>query len=788
MQTEATVQTYTKQRLDALGITRESMQVTWSDENFYEQGPQRLSVFATDDDDNLVIRYPSLDEGEPFMGSGTRKGFKRYEAKRLKEPKGGMKYQNPFGESVRVFIPLEVVAKFRETKHIHTLVVTEGQLKAWKGSMHGLNVLGLAGIHNFKENGMLKLDNDIVRIVQRCGTANLVLLFDADCKRVTYKDRDSDVSKRLSNFCKAASRFVELAAAAMPTVKIYFSHIKPVMEERAKGLDDLMTLDGIVPETVANDLLLLDGRSRYFDAIEVREAQDLKRYFCLHSAEAFYGTYQDELQDYEFTYKRGCFRFDNDSGKLLTLRHPDCAKYMRVGIEWFKHSYVLDKTKKKKPYLAKWSKVNIQEDHKHQTGFNMLNIPRYDGFINMPENDPDKYSPFWGNQYNKYRAPIHRPEEGDWSAIQDYLKHAFGEEIVSVEGLPDAPRWIMALDWINILYVNPTHKLPIIALVSEKTGTGKSTFLFLMQAIFGENGTVIGNEELTSSFNGTYIDRVFVGIDEGFIEKKVVMEKLKSYNTAVTAYANQKMVNQMEIDAHMHFALTSNDERNFAHIDDQDSRFWVIKVPQIAPHRLNSDMLDDMKMQIPAFLHELKTRKIFYPRKDRFWFNRELLNTAEKREVQLASVDTLHQSLSDLIADYFLDFPQDTVAYFCIKHITDGIKPLMKYGVNHFVVKNYLARMGYAKPITVQRRPRYVYNDMEEFTRTTNEPGRYYEFHARDFLDFDTFVEAFGKSWFRQTLTIPWETFLAQEYPNNPNTTTPAAEAEATPQVNELPF
>lgn len=90
----------------------------------------------------------------------------------------------------------------------------------------------------------------------------------------------------------------------------------------------------------------------------------------------------------------------------------------------------------------------------------------------------------------KYKETFqHESRQGDASVIFQFLGHIFGEQIE------------MGYDYFKILLERPTQILPILCLVSEERGTGKTTFLHFIKSIFGENMTINSNEGFRSNFN-----------------------------------------------------------------------------------------------------------------------------------------------------------------------------------------------------------------------------------------------------------------------------------------------
>ena len=122
----------------------------------------------------------------------------------------------------------------------------------------------------------------------------------------------------------------------------------------------------------------------------------------------------------------------------------------------------------------------------------------------------------------------HEPEAGECDNILNFLKHIFGDQVE------------IGLDYIQLLYQRPTQVLPILCLVSRENKTGKSTFIKLLKAIFTQNCTIIGNEELSNQFNSFWSTKLIVACEESFIEKKTIIERLKALSTGDKITMNAK--------------------------------------------------------------------------------------------------------------------------------------------------------------------------------------------------------------------------------------------------------
>ena len=112
------------------------------------------------------------------------------------------------------------------------------------------------------------------------------------------------------------------------------------------------------------------------------------------------------------------------------------------------------------------------------------------------------------------------PTEGDFQHVCSLVKHIFGEQ------------YELGMDYLQLLYLKPTQKLPILLLVSEERNTGKSTFLNFLKALFQENVTFNTNEDFRSQFNADWAGKLMIVVDEVLLNRREDSERLKNLSTA----------------------------------------------------------------------------------------------------------------------------------------------------------------------------------------------------------------------------------------------------------------
>ena len=113
-----------------------------------------------------------------------------------------------------------------------------------------------------------------------------------------------------------------------------------------------------------------------------------------------------------------------------------------------------------------WNNSTLRQDY----GKNYLaTVPKYDGFCTVP--DHLNYRKEIDGFLNLYEPIEHTPQIGDFPNIRSLVLHIFGEQ------------YNLGLDYLQLLFLQPLQKLPILLLVSEERNTGKSTFLNFLKRI-----------------------------------------------------------------------------------------------------------------------------------------------------------------------------------------------------------------------------------------------------------------------------------------------------------------
>ncbi|RLD76163.1 MAG: hypothetical protein DRJ10_14010 [Bacteroidetes bacterium] len=481
--------------------------------------------------------------------------------------KGDMKYQIPKGAGTFPFIPPPVLEKFEKKEKIKTLILTEGAFKAFKGSMHGLNIVGLTSITHYKDKQTKELHADIIQIIKTCEVQNVVMLYDGDCLDLSQKaiEQEKDLYKRPYGFFASARSINDLLKDY--DVNFYFSHVKSnAIKDKPKGLDDLLIAMKGHEKSITKELVSLSKPGTYFHKINISHSQKaLQRYLHINSVDAFYDYHSGKIGSNEFFYLGTKYKYNDYENKLEVVMPANAQNYFRIGNDYYERFQRPNKLNDLEDVIAARLKSTITDDY----GRSFLKfIAKYKDFVNVP--DHTNYQRVIHNCYNSYAPFTHAPTTGTYENTMLFLKHIFREQLE------------LGLDYLQLLYQQPTQKLPILCLVSKENATGKSTFAKWLQRLFSQNVTIIGNAEISNDFNAHLGSKLVVAIDESFIEKKTIIEKIKNLATADSMPMNRKGKDIIEIDFFGKIILLSNNVDNFISATDEDIRYWVreIKKPE----------------------------------------------------------------------------------------------------------------------------------------------------------------------------------------------------------------
>lgn len=289
--------------------------------------------------------------------------------------------------------------------------------------------------------------------------------------------------------------------------------------------------------------------------------------------------------------------------KLMDIEIP----YVRVGTTYYKITNSKNRWGGDISTLKTWKKETISDDH---TKHILKLIPKYDDFIIQPDNK--NYNRVYGNCYNLYSPFPHILPDRIVSISEipysmTVMKHIFGDKID------------MGLTYMKVLYEHPRQMLPVLTLLSEERGTGKTTFGDWQYILFGENVTTVNPETLNSEFNSSYANRNILLFEEALVEKAAGVEKVKALTTAKMITYRDLYVSGVSIPFFGKIIFFTNKVHDFMKIDENENRFWILYVKPVNGNK-NTKIDECLFKEAPLFLKYLSQLPPVDLTKDRLVF------------------------------------------------------------------------------------------------------------------------------------------------------------------------
>lgn len=327
--------------------------------------------------------------------------------------------------------------------------------------------------------------------------------------------------------------------------------------------------------------------------------------------------------------------------------------YIRVGTTYYKTIEKPLISGDKTSVLVRWNRETIIGDH----GKNFVStVPKYDGFCCIP--DHLNFKQIVGGFYNVYNKipfdpslEISNSQEllDRLSFTMNFMKHIFGEQIE------------LGLDYLKILLEQPTQILPILCLVSKERATGKSTFIKWLKEIFGSNMTYIKGDSFSSQFNADWAAKLIVAIDEVFFDRKEITERLKYLSTTNKDKLEAKGKDREEIEVFAKYVLCSNDEDTFIKIDENEIRFWVLKIKPIKNE--HTEFLQNLIAEIPFLLGYLIIRPYSVQKTTRMWFSPSQIRTRALQRLIWKNNNKLESRIIELFYELFDSFEENEIQF-----------------------------------------------------------------------------------------------------------------------------
>ncbi|MEE0922248.1 MAG: DUF5906 domain-containing protein [Paludibacteraceae bacterium] len=734
---------------DEMGLTPEQNKVMLkreSEGDEFRTARGRMDIFSEDKDGNIqilvytlngwAITYPDPNQGKTYDHSSITK-LKNYYVTRLHPDnikEGGGKYRFPKGQPTYPFFPPNLLEKFEKQEQIDTLILTEGYFKAMTASLYGMDVVGLGSITLFADSNTKELYPDIKKLINTCKVHKVVLLYDGDCLNISEKalEKKQDLAKRPKTFYNAVKNTRDLLVD-FSKVRIEFAYIRSDnLFGNPKGLDDLLLADTYKKHTqdIIDDLISEDVNSRFFFRMNVRDQINrLKRQFALETVDAFYKRWEHKIGDGEFVFERMVYQYNATEDKVIRAMPLAIKDFIRVGDDYYEMIQMPNiRTNNREIKLVPRKKGTIVDDFGKDQ---LRNVRKYKAFINKPSHL--EYKAVIDDCYNLYH-PINYVAEQNcpWPHIKKLMEHIFGEQVE------------LGYDYMQLLYRNPMQILPILCLVSQERGTGKTTFLDLIREIYGNNAIIVGNSEITSEFNALVSGKLVVGVDETSLEDNTkVTERLKMMSTAKKVPMQRKGKDHEEIENFTKYVLCSNNETRFIYTQEDEIRFWVRKVEPIPKEENIPDILPVLSQEIPGFLSFLLSRQMHIREaQSRMWFKPEDIETEALLKLKAAQQPLPVREMKETIRTLFMDFPAEEyiISIKVLKLMVDEIQRIpsdiirgylkTNLGVTTALDENGIAKTKYIKiPYSFQG------SDGKEIKAYHTDRAKGFIFRAENFLD-----------------------------------------------------
>lgn len=150
-------------------------------------------------------------------------------------------------------------------------------------------------------------------------------------------------------------------------------------------------------------------------------------------------------------------------------------------------------------------------------------------------------------------------------------------------------------------------------------------------------------------------------VDEVLLNKREDSERLKKLSTTYRYKMEAKGQDREEVSFFAKFVLCSNNEYLPVIIDAGETRYWVRKIDRLQSD--DTDFLQKLKAEIPAFLHFLQHRTLYTEKESRMWFAPSLLHTEALRKIIRSNRNRLEIEMHELILDIMESVDTDSFSF-----------------------------------------------------------------------------------------------------------------------------
>ena len=159
--------------------------------------------------------------------------------------------------------------------------------------------------------------------------------------------------------------------------------------------------------------------------------------------------------------------------------------------------------------------------------------------------------------------------------------------------------------------------------------------------------TYLTNDSFSSQFNADWANKLLICIDEVLFNKEELTERIKYLSTTNINKLEAKGKDKREVEFFGKFILCSNNEDNFIKIDGNETRFWVLKIPVLKKEE--TDFLNQLKSEIPTFLHYIQKRQLSSEHTTRMWFTPKQIRTAALKRLVRNNRNRVEKELASIL-------------------------------------------------------------------------------------------------------------------------------------------
>jgi hypothetical protein len=743
---------YFEQRMLELGYDPEK------DDSWYESHPDepyckktKHPLFWEDaKNGDICIGYLNLDGGLMTYDASTsksRQNITPYFRRRLAAPLKETKYlpcKVGFGTSVYLTKPVQ--ESFQAQNKIDKLIIVEGEFKAFVGAKKGLFIVGIPGIGIWKHKEDTTIFPVIKKICEICQVKDIVFLTDADTMQVRYKE-DKDLYVRPHHFFCAVEKFKALTNEL--NVNQYFMYIQE--HSPYKGLDDLLNAHADSANLIVDEIL---GKSkfkcaRFFHTYHISNYSfsKIKKLFHIENVKSFYERYEAEIGTQDFIFNHGKYVYDMAKNDLITLHNGLAHGMFMLSGKVYKKGLQPMNDGTQETVIAEIPRAQLKAQFKTNKLVDELIscMPLYDGVVNIPShgskyveevvtNDRDGCKLIWKNLYNNVSW---EEAEGSFETTLKIIKHIFGTGQILYKGTT-IDEWELGLDYLQLLWSNPTQKLPILTCVSKERNTGKSTLFDYMRVLFQQNTKQVREQDFMSEFSSYMATSLLLVAEEFTLKNMPLLQKLKNMVTSPKMPYRAMHKNTTEVDSFIHVGITSNSLEDFTCLDDDEVRFWIREIPVLQKGELDLDILKKAVAEIPAFIYFLNRRQMVTQRDSRAWFDFQIIKTDALKKVLDLSKTEIQKEIEYYLRETFSQINVPILKY-STKDIQSEIRSV-KYTTiqirDCLTLKMKVEDSKWSNPYTVLK-----WDETAASIQTSFKKSIFYKFYFSDYFEIQEVVE-----------------------------------------------